>query len=70
MDLAAAKTAIATMKFPSIEEQLSEKWFGGGIQSFMGGVAGVFKEAGNINATLDSYETNANKAPLEAASKM
>ncbi|MEO9874940.1 MAG: ABC transporter substrate-binding protein [Anderseniella sp.] len=70
MDLAAAKTAIATMKFPSVEEQLSEKWLGGGVQTFMGGVAGVFKEAGNINATLDSYETNANKAPLMAASKM
>jgi taurine transport system substrate-binding protein len=70
MDLAAAKSAISTMKFPSVEEQLSEKWFGGNMQTFMAGVADVFKEAGDIEATLDSYDSRANSAPLEAVSNM
>lgn len=70
MELDAAKTAISTMKFPSIEEQLSDKWFGGAIQTFMGGVATVFKDAGSIESTLASYEGRANAAPLEAAGKI
>lgn len=70
MDMEAAKTAISTMKFPSLEEQLSEKWFGGAAQTFMGGVAQVFKDAGSIEATLDSYDDRANIGPLEAAAKM
>lgn len=70
MDLADAKSAVSTMKFPSIEEQLSDKWFGGAVQTFMGGVADVFKEAGSIEATLDSYDSRANAGPLEAAGKM
>ena len=70
MTVEGAKDAVATMKFPSIEEQLSDKWFGGAVQTFMGGVAQVFKEAGSIEATLESYENRANKDPLEAASKL
>lgn len=70
MTVEGAKDAVATMKFPSIEEQLSDKWFGGAVQTFMGGVAQVFKEAGSIEATLESYESRANKEPLEAASKL
>lgn len=70
MTLEGAKDAISTMKFPSIEEQLSEKWFGGSAQTFMGGVADVFKEAGSIETTLDSYDSRANIGPLEAASKL
>tara|TARA_R110002096_G_scaffold2933_8_gene14993 strand:- start:1128 stop:1325 length:198 start_codon:yes stop_codon:yes gene_type:complete len=49
MDMAGARAAIATMKFPSVEEQLSDKWFGGAVQTFVGGVAGVFKDAGIRN---------------------
>lgn len=67
MDLDAAKASIATMKFPSREEQLTGKWFGGGMQTFMKGVADVFKEAGSIDESLDSYATNANPVPLIGA---
>lgn len=70
MDLKSAKSAIATMKFPSIEEQLSSKWFGGAVQTFMGGVADVFKDAGSIDTTLSSYDDRANSGPLTAASQM
>ncbi len=70
MDLDAAKGAIATMKFPSIEEQLSAKWFGGAAAPFMKGVADVFVGAGSIDSALDSYEGAINTGPLEAAAKM
>ncbi|MGF1527369.1 MAG: ABC transporter substrate-binding protein [Candidatus Competibacterales bacterium] len=67
MDLAAAQAAIATMTFPSAEEQLSEKWLGGNAQTFMKGVADVFVEAGSIDGALETYENAVNAAPLTAA---
>lgn len=67
MDLDAAKAAIATMKFPSVDEQLSEKWLGGNAQTFMKGVADVFVEAGSIDKALDTYENAVNAEPLAAA---
>jgi len=67
MDMDAAAASISTMKFPSREEQLTGKWFGGGIQTFMKGVAEVFKESGSIDDTLDSYADSTNAVPLIAA---
>jgi len=70
MDLDAAKGAIATMSFPSIDDQLSDSWLGGTAAPFMKGVADVFVEAGSIDSALDSYEGALNTAPLEAAKGM
>ena len=70
MDFAAAKSAIATMKFPSAKEQLSETWLGGNAQTFMKGVADVFVEAGSIDSAMPSYEDSVNTAPLAAAVSM
>ena len=67
MDLPAAKASIGTMSFPSIDEQLSEKWLGGGVQAFMKGVADVFVTAGSIDKALDTYDNAVNSAPLAAA---
>ncbi|MFK7857197.1 MAG: ABC transporter substrate-binding protein [Granulosicoccus sp.] len=67
MDLEAARSAIATMKFPSIEEQLSEAWLGGNAAIFMKGVADVFVEAGSIDSALDDYSDSVNIGPLQAA---
>lgn len=66
MDLQAAKDAISTMAFPSAEDQLSEKWLGGNVQTFMKGVADVFVEAGSIDSALDTYDNAVNAAPLTA----
>ncbi|MBY6059090.1 ABC transporter substrate-binding protein [Leisingera daeponensis] len=66
MDLADAEATIATFSFPSVEEQLSEKWLGGGAQTFMKGVADIFVNAGSIEAALDSYDGAVNSAPLAA----
>ena len=70
MDLAAAKGAISTMAFPTVAEQLSEKWLGGNAATFMKGVADVFVGAGSIDSALDSYEDAVNTGPLQAASEM
>ncbi|SNS26414.1 ABC transporter substrate-binding protein [Tropicimonas sediminicola] len=70
MDLEATRETIDTFVFPSVEEQLSEKWLGGGAQEFMLGVASVFKEAGSIDAALDTYSDAVNTGPLTAASGM
>ncbi|WP_112323599.1 taurine ABC transporter substrate-binding protein [Oceanibium sediminis] len=70
MELADADASISTMTFPSLEEQLSDKWMNGGIQTFMKGVADVFVEAGSIESALDSYEDSLNAGPINDASNM
>ncbi|MCV2871192.1 ABC transporter substrate-binding protein [Defluviimonas sp. WL0050] len=70
MDEAATAETMATFVFPTVEEQLSAKWLGGGAQSFMKGVADVFVSAGSIDAALDSYDGAVNTDGLTAASGM
>ncbi len=70
MDVEATRASMATFEFPTIEQQLSEKWLGGNAASFMKGVADVFVEAGSIDSALDSYEGTVNTGPLEAANQM
>ena len=67
MDLEAARSSISTMEFPTVEDQLSEKWLGANAASFMKGVADVFVDAASIDSSLDSYEDAVNTAPLQAA---
>lgn len=69
MDLEAARSAISTMKFPSVEEQLSEAWLGGNAATFMKGVADVFVNAGSIDSALDDYSDAVNIGPLQAVAK-
>ncbi len=66
MDEEATKATISTFIFPPVDEQLSQKWLGGGAQEFMKGVADVFVEAGSIDAALDSYANQVNTAPLSS----
>ena len=69
MDVAATGETMATFSFPPISESLSAKWLDGGVQSFMQGVAAVFKDAGSIPTTLDSYDDLVDPTSLETASK-
>ena len=64
MDVAATEATISTFVFPSVEEQLSQKWLGGNAQTFMKGVAYVFVEAGSIDKALGTYENAVNSGPL------
>lgn len=61
-----AAASLATFKFPTVEEQLAAKWFGGGSQTFLKEVADFFVETGNIPSARDSYESAINTGPLEA----
>ena len=70
MDEDATASTLATFVFPTVEEQLSAKWLGGGAQTFMKGVADVFVNAGSIDGALDSYAGTVNLAPLTAVSGM
>lgn len=70
MDEEAVARDMSTFVFPSIEEQLSDKWLGGGAQTFMKGVAEVFVQAGSIDSALATYENNVNTGPLSAANGM
>jgi taurine transport system substrate-binding protein len=56
--------------FPTVEEQLSAKWLGGGTQAFLKGVGDFFKEQGNIPAARDTYDGAVNTGALDSASKM
>ncbi|MEL6980339.1 MAG: ABC transporter substrate-binding protein [Pseudomonadota bacterium] len=66
MDVEATRETIATFIFPNVEDQLSEKWLGGGSQSFMKGVADVFVSAGSIDNALETYDAAVNTGPLAA----
>ena len=70
MEVQATADYMSTFVFPTVEDQLSAKWLGGGAQEFMKGVAAVFVEAGSIDKALDSYEGNVNTGPLSSAGGM
>ena len=70
MDETATAETLAGFIFPSVDEQLGAAWLGGGAQDFMGGVAKVFLDSGNIDAALDSYAGTVNTAPLMAVKGM
>ncbi len=70
MDEADTKATMDTFSFPGVDEQLGDKWLGGGAQVFMKGVADIFVGAGSIDAALDSYDATVDTAPLTAAQGM
>lgn len=70
MDEAATAETLAGFTFPSVDDQLTAKWFDGGAQSFMGGVADVFVESGSIDGKLEDYSGTVNTAPLMAVKGM
>ena len=70
MDEAATASFLETVRFPGVEEQLTDKWLGGTVQAYLKGVADVFVAAGGIDAALPTYENAVNSAPLRAAAGM
>ncbi|KPP84128.1 MAG: ABC-type taurine uptake system substrate-binding component TauA [Rhodobacteraceae bacterium HLUCCA08] len=70
MDVDATAETISTFVFPSVEDQLSDRWLGAAAPSFMKGVADVFVEAGSIGSALDSYADNVNTGPLSSLGDM
>ena len=70
MDEAATASFLETVRFPGVEEQLTDKWLGGTVQAYLKGVADVFVQAGGIDAALPTYDNAVNAAPLRAAAGM
>jgi taurine transport system substrate-binding protein len=66
----ATASFLKTASFPTIEEQLSDKWFGGAVQEFLQGVAQVFFDSGGVPNILSSYDNAVNSEPLAAAASM
>ena len=70
MDEDSAAATMATFVFPSVEDQLGDKWLGGGVQTFMDGVAKVFLDTGSISSARDSYADAVDADPLNAVHGM
>jgi len=70
MEEADAAATLARFVFPSVEEQLSEKWLGGGSQIFLKEVADFFVETGNIPGARASYDGAVDTSALKAVSGM
>ncbi len=70
MDVKATKETMAEFVFPTVEEQLSEKWLGGGTQRFLKEVGDFFVEQGTIPNARDNYDDAVDARYLEAASKL
>ena len=66
----ATASFLKTASFPTIEEQLSDKWLGGAVQEFLQGVAQVFFDSGGVPNILSSYDNAVNSEPLTDAASM
>ncbi len=70
LDEAGTKAQLDGFQILTIEDRLSDKWLGGGLQAFLKDVADFFVSTGNIPAALDSYDAAVDASYLEAASKL
>lgn len=70
MDQAATEATLKGFAFPTVEEQLSAKWLGGGTQKFLKEVADFFVEQGTIDKARPSYDGAVDASYLAAAAKM
>ena len=69
MDMEGTTAVIGTFVFPTVEEQLSAEWMGGGVAEYLTAGAASLEESGKITA-LSDYSALVNSSYLEAASKM
>lgn len=67
MDEESAKATLSTFKFPDVQTQLSDKWLGGGTQTFLKEVADFFVSTGNIPSARDTYDGAVDASHLQAA---
>ena len=70
MDEGATADTMAAFVFPTVEQQLSADWLGGGTQTFLKEVADFFVEQGNIPSARDTYESAVDAGLLTSASSM
>jgi len=70
LDEAGTKDQLAGFTLPTVEDKLSDKWLGGGLQAYLKSVADFFVSTGNIPKALDSYDGVVDASYLQAASKL
>jgi len=61
-----ATASLATFSFPDVDAQLSDKWFGNDVPTFMNQVADLFVEEGSLDTKLDDYGATIDTSLLEA----
>ena len=55
LDLKASNIVLSLFDFYTRDDQLTERWLGGGVQAFLKEVADFFEQQGKIDAALDDY---------------
>lgn len=69
MEVDAAISNLDTFTFLTVEEQLSDAWLGGTVQSFVQEVAEFFVEQGELDEALADYSITIDTSFLEAANQ-
>lgn len=70
MKIKSTEETMSGFKFPDINEQLSDKWLGGGTQKFLKEVGDFFVKQGVIPKARDDYNEAVDASYLQAAAKM
>ncbi len=70
MDADATKATLAGFAFPTVDEQLSAKWLGGGTQKFLKEVGDFFVKQGTIPKARANYDSAVDASYLRAAKNM
>jgi taurine transport system substrate-binding protein len=50
---------LALYDFPTLEQQVSSTWLGGGVQNALKAASEFLKEQGKLDSVLDSYKDSA-----------
>ena len=69
LDLKSSNIVLSLFDFYTREDQLSERWMTGGIQSFLKEVADFFEQQGKIDKALDSYDATVDASYYEKAAE-
>jgi len=69
-DVTATKATMQTFTFPTIKQQLSKQWLGGGTQQFLKEVGDFFVEQGTIPKARKDYSDAVDSSYLAAAEKL
>ncbi len=70
MSIKAVKQTLQGFHFPTIQQQLSSKWLGGGTQQFLKQVADFFVQQGTIPKARKNYNDAVDASYLQAAEKL
>ncbi|MGI9507041.1 MAG: ABC transporter substrate-binding protein [Geminicoccaceae bacterium] len=65
-ELADSQSMVGLFQFPSRDEQLSEDWMGGTVQTFINEVAAFYVEQGELDSALDDYGPTIDTSFMEA----